>query len=53
MHGEVVSWKMTEEQRLAYIEKYPIKKPAKKRKSASHVNAEWEQDRKKGKSKEK
>lgn len=23
-HGEVVVWKMTEEQRLAYIKKYPI-----------------------------
>jgi len=23
-HGEVIVWKMTEEQRLAYIEKHPI-----------------------------
>lgn len=50
MHGEVITWKMTEEQRLAYIEKYPIKS-TKKLKSASHVNVEWELDRKQGKRK--
>jgi aromatic ring-cleaving dioxygenase len=25
MHGKVTEWQMTEEERLAYIEKHPIK----------------------------
>jgi hypothetical protein len=29
--GQVTTWKMTEEQRLAYIEKYPIKRTKKER----------------------
>ena len=27
LHGKVVEWQMTEEERLAYIEKHPIKQP--------------------------
>jgi hypothetical protein len=29
LHGEVKKWQMTEEERLAYIEKHPIIKPQK------------------------
>lgn len=37
MIGKVHVWKMTEEQRLAYIEKYPIK-PQKPPKGSSYDN---------------
>jgi hypothetical protein len=48
--GEVKVWYMTEEERLAYIKKHPIKS-TKKPKGASYVNVDWELTRRKDKRK--
>ena len=48
LHGKVVEWKMTEELRLAYIEKHPIV-PTEKPKGASFVNADFEESKMRGK----
>ncbi|MBM4762727.1 hypothetical protein [Bacillus sp. B15-48] len=34
MHGKITTWQMTEEERLAYIKKHPIR-PTKHRRSSS------------------
>lgn len=48
--SEVKVWYMTEEERLAYIKKHPIK-PTKKLNGSSYVNVEWELTRRKKKRK--
>jgi len=40
MIGEVREWKMTEEERLAYIKKYPIK-PTKRANKNTKMDYKW------------
>jgi hypothetical protein len=48
MHGEVKKWRMSEEERLAYIAKHPIVKPQKpKAKGESFANIHEMKKRKK------
>jgi hypothetical protein len=47
MLSKVHTWKMTEEERLAYIEKHPIKPRKKPKRSATidHVDYKWRGDK--------
>lgn len=48
MHSEVKVWFMTEEQRLAYIKKYPIKSTKPKKEAAfSNIHGYGERRKKK------
>ncbi|CEG28095.1 hypothetical protein [Bacillus sp. B-jedd] len=46
LHGEVKVWYMTEEERLAYIKKHPIK-PTKRNKKEVHLKDMGRKKRKK------
>lgn len=45
MHGEVKVWYMTEEERLEYIEKHPIRPTPeakrRKEKGIDHISMDW------------
>ncbi|USK61316.1 hypothetical protein [Peribacillus asahii] len=44
MIGEVHEWKMTEEERLAYIEKHPIR-PMKQAKKNTKIDYKWRSEK--------
>jgi hypothetical protein len=44
MHGKVTTWQMTEEERLAYIEKHPIRpnqNGTKRSRSIDFIDYQW------------